>query len=124
MLAGGQIVLLDVRPKTVYDAGHIPGALSLPEASTPEEFGAFAKRHPTNTPLVFYCSSTSCSMSARVARKMMVEYHYTSVKFMTGGYLEYQREEMAAAPPASAPTPSPTNPPVVPPTSSQPAPKP
>lgn len=113
LLAVSNIVLVDVRPKGAYDAGHIPGAISLPEASTPDEFDAFVKQYPTNTPLICYCSSTSCSVSFRVAKKMMQQYNYSSVKYMTGGYLEYQKEELA--PPQPAPQASPkTNPPAGP----------
>jgi rhodanese-related sulfurtransferase len=102
LLAATNVVLVDVRPKGIYDAGHIPGALSLPEGSPPAEFDAFVTRYPTNTAkLILYCSSTSCSMSLRVAKRMMSQYNYTSVKYMTGGYQEYQREEMGGAPAAA-----------------------
>ncbi len=94
LVAAGQAVLVDVRARPAYDAGHIPGALSLPESSSPEEFAAFVQQHPTNLTLIVYCSSTSCSQSQRMAARLVQTYGYPSVKFMTGGYLEYQQEEL------------------------------
>ncbi|HEX5219929.1 MAG TPA: rhodanese-like domain-containing protein [Verrucomicrobiae bacterium] len=103
LVASGQAVLVDVRHKAMYDAGHIPGALSLPETSTPEEFTAFLNQHPTNLTLIVYCSSTSCSQSARVAGRLVTQYQRPSVKYMTGGYMEYQQAELANKP--AQPTP-------------------
>jgi rhodanese-related sulfurtransferase len=93
LVAAGQAILVDVRAKGMYDAGHIPGAFSLPEASPPEEFTAFLNQHPTNLTLVVYCSSVSCSQSARVAARLVTQYQRPVVKYMTGGYQEYQQEQ-------------------------------
>ena len=99
LVESGQAVLVDVRPKPVYDAGHIPGAISLPETSSPEEFTTFLNQHPTNATLILYCSSTSCSQSARVAGRLVTQYQRPSVKYMTGGYLEYQQLQAKPANP-------------------------
>ena len=103
LVASGQAVLVDVRHKSMYDAGHIPGAISLPETSTPEEFTAFLNQYPTNLTIIVYCSSTSCSQSARVAGRLVTQYQRPSVKYMTGGYMEYQQAELASKPPTSTP---------------------
>ena len=100
LVDAGQAVLVDVRAKGMYDAGHIPGAISLPETSSPEEFTAFLNQHPTNLTLIVYCSSTSCSQSARVAGRLVTEFQRPSVKYMTGGYMEYQQWQ-ASQPPAT-----------------------
>ena len=97
-MESGQGILVDVRHKAMYDAGHIPGAISLPETSTPEEFTAFLNQQPTNLTLIVYCSSTSCSQSARVAGRLATQYQRPSVKYMTGGYMEYQQAELANKP--------------------------
>lgn len=95
MVEAGQAILVDVRHKSLYDAGHIPGAVSLPESSSPAEFTAFLDRHPTNLALIVYCSSISCSQSARVATRFVTQYQRPSVKYMTGGYQEYQQAQLA-----------------------------
>ena len=91
----GKAILIDARPKAAYDAGHIPGAISLPEHSPVEEFAALQKKYPADAHLVVYCSSTSCSISKRVADKITQEYGFTNVSFMTGGYQEWQQAELA-----------------------------
>jgi rhodanese-related sulfurtransferase len=108
LVAAGNGVLVDVRHKAMYDAGHIPGAFSVPEMSPPEGFKAFLESQATNTTLIVYCSSTSCSQSARVATRLVNEFRWPAVRYMTGGYLEYQQAELnppAAPPPTAAPQP-------------------
>jgi rhodanese-related sulfurtransferase len=95
LVAAGQALLVDVRPAPVYDAGHIPDAISLPETSSTEVINAFLEQVPTNLTLIVYCSSTSCSQSKRVADRLVGMHLWPSVKYMTGGYLEYQQEELA-----------------------------
>jgi rhodanese-related sulfurtransferase len=95
LVAAGQGLLVDVRARPMYDAGHIPDAVSVPETSSSAEIAAFLKLLPTNMTLIVYCSSTSCSQSLRVANRLVAEFHHPSVKYMTGGYMEYQQEELA-----------------------------
>ena len=95
LVTTGKAVLVDARPKPVYEAGHIPSAVSLPEASTIEEFKAFQTEHGTNSHVIVYCSSTSCSISARVANRLVHEFNFREVEFMTGGYQEWQQAELA-----------------------------
>ena len=95
LVAAGSALLVDVRLAAVYDAGHIPEAISLPEASSSLEIKAFLELVSTNMTLIVYCSSTSCSQSMRVANRLVTEFHRPSVKYMTGGYQEYQQEELA-----------------------------
>ena len=86
-------MLVDVRHKSLFDAGHVPGAISLPETSSREEFSAFLSQHPTNLVLVLYCSSISCPQSARVANRLVMEFQRASVKYVPGGYMEYQQDQ-------------------------------
>ena len=105
LVAGGKALLLDVRLAPLYDAGHIPDAISLPEGSTAEMIKAFLEQVPTNLTLIVYCSSTSCSQSKRVADRLVNEHKWASVKYMTGGYQEYQQEELAGGQPPPKPQP-------------------
>lgn len=113
LVKAGQVVLVDARTKPNYEASHIPGAISLPESSGPEELAAFQKKYDSNTPLIVYCASESCSLSKRLADKLIQYYGYRSVRYMTGGYQEWLRSERIAV--ASVSTPSPVAPQVVPP---------
>lgn len=87
----GKVLLVDARAKPLYEAGHIPGALCLPEDSTHETLTAFAQQYGTNTPVVVYCSNPGCSLSFKLAYKLARDYAFANVQFVTGGYLEWQR---------------------------------
>lgn len=81
---GAAFTLIDSRPKErKYDKGHIPGAISLPDA----EFEKHLDRLPSdkNSPLYFYCEGYSCKLSSDSAEKA-VKLGYTQVKVVPEGY--------------------------------------
>ena len=66
------LMLYDSRPKTRYDQGHLPGAISLPLPKL-EEKQAAALPKDKNTPLVFYCGGITCPLSpasGAIAKKL------------------------------------------------------
>jgi rhodanese-related sulfurtransferase/DNA-binding CsgD family transcriptional regulator len=58
-LAGGDVVLVDVRPPEEYRAGHIPGARSIPV----EELEQRLSELPRNREIVAYCRGPFCLFS-------------------------------------------------------------
>lgn len=112
-LAAGQVLLLDARAKPHFEAGHIPGAILLSVFSSTDEFVAFQRTYPSNTPLAVYCGSASCPLSLHLAERLVSEFGYQHVEHMTTGYLEWQDSEKgkpevtvspAAPPPIAADT--------------------
>lgn len=79
------ITLVDSRPKErKYDLGHIPGALSLPDA----QFDTLApKVLPADkaAALYFYCEGVTCVLSNNSALKA-IKLGYTNVKVVPEGY--------------------------------------
>jgi rhodanese-related sulfurtransferase/DNA-binding transcriptional ArsR family regulator len=55
-LANDQVVLIDVRPSLEYDAGHLPGAISVPPEELPGRMGEL----PRDRPIVAYCRGAYC----------------------------------------------------------------
>lgn len=55
----GEVIVLDVRPTEEYQAGHIPGALSIPVA----DLKARLKELPKNREIVAYCRGPYCVMA-------------------------------------------------------------
>jgi rhodanese-related sulfurtransferase len=55
----GAVTILDVRPREEYEAGHIPGALSIPVA----ELGKRLRELPKNREVVAYCRGPYCVYS-------------------------------------------------------------
>jgi rhodanese-related sulfurtransferase len=60
-------VLLDVRGRTAFAKGHVPGATSLPHADiTPERMMAW----PHDTVFVVYCAGPHCNGADRAALRL------------------------------------------------------
>ncbi|WP_054812527.1 ArsR/SmtB family transcription factor [Nocardia arizonensis] len=55
----GQITLIDVRPHEEYEAGHIPGAISIPLA----ELATRLTELPADRDIVAYCRGAYCVMA-------------------------------------------------------------
>jgi rhodanese-related sulfurtransferase len=96
LLARGEVVLVDSRSRAAFEAVHIPGAVWLPEPPGEKEWTEFTTRHSRDQHLVVYCSSSSCSVSYRLAHRLAREGGYTFAQYMTGGLHEWQREETLA----------------------------
>jgi rhodanese-related sulfurtransferase len=89
LLDAGKIILVDSRPKSAFDLGHIPGAVSLSSTAPLTEFHAFAAKHPKDTALVVYCNSTTCRSSQQLAHQLISLGKFTNVSEMPGGFAEY-----------------------------------
>ncbi len=83
------MLIVDSRPKArMYDKGHIPGAISLPDSS----FDKLANLLPADkaTPLYFYCGGLVCSLSSKSAEKA-VKLGYANVKVVPEGYPAWEK---------------------------------
>lgn len=55
----GSVVVLDVRPETEYESGHIPGAISIPLDRLAQRLAEL----PTDAEIVAYCRGPYCVMA-------------------------------------------------------------
>ena len=65
-LRSEEAILLDVRPGHEYEAGHLPGALSIPL----EELEARLAELPNDRMIVAYCHGPYCAFSADAAKRL------------------------------------------------------
>jgi rhodanese-related sulfurtransferase len=65
-MRSGNVVLIDVRPQVEYDAGHIPGARSIP---IDELEGRLAELPPDNE-VVAYCRGPLCAFAHDAVRRL------------------------------------------------------
>lgn len=93
LLASGEIVLVDGRDSVAFDAGHIPGAVSLPLRSLSEKAAEFSAKYPKAKAVVTYCGSVGCPIAHVLAEQFRNEYGYTNVREMPGGYVEWRTAE-------------------------------
>ncbi len=63
-LRAGSVVLVDVRPAEEYQAGHIPGALSVPLGELPRRL----RELPARKEIVAYCRGPYCLMAFDAVR--------------------------------------------------------
>jgi rhodanese-related sulfurtransferase len=68
-LNSGAIILLDVRPKDEYEAGHIAGAISVPM----NELDDYLQSLPRNVEVAAYCRGPYCVYSAQAVEKLLSE---------------------------------------------------
>ncbi|MBB3197206.1 rhodanese-like domain-containing protein [Roseateles terrae] len=83
-------VLMDARSHALYDAGHIPGAISMPHGKITE--GRMSV-YPRATMFVVYCAGPHCNGGHRAAVRLARLGR--PVKLMTGGITGWQDEGFA-----------------------------
>lgn len=66
LLRKGEVTLLDVRPPEEFSAGHVSGAINVPE----KELDAYLSQLPREQEIVAYCRGTYCLSSFRAVAKL------------------------------------------------------
>lgn len=90
-IARGNVVVLDVRPATEYEAGHIAGAQSAPLDVLP----AVLTRLPENVEVVAYCRGPYCVYADDAVR--LLRAHGFHASRLDVGYPEWSRAGRAVA---------------------------
>ena len=86
---GANFVLVDVLSKEKYSAGHVPGALNIPETPDYEKTFEAALTVPKETEIIVYCSSSTCQASVRTA-DALEKAGYTNVLHYKDGIAGWQ----------------------------------
>jgi rhodanese-related sulfurtransferase len=90
---GERLLLVDVRSREAWNAGHVPGALHVPAGELP---GRLAELPPPDAgpPIVTYCWGPGCNGSTKAALTL-VRAGYRDVREMIGGFEYWAREGLA-----------------------------
>lgn len=67
MVANGSALVLDARAGVEFDLGHLPGAVSFPNATRSDAFYELAGLLQGDQPLLVYCWSKSCDDALELA---------------------------------------------------------
>lgn len=87
--ADGTTLVLDVRPSREYEAGHLPGAVSIPL----EELAERLAEIPTEAEVVAYCRGRYCVLSYDAVR--LLRAHGRNAALLEEGVLEWRSDGMA-----------------------------
>lgn len=84
-------LVLDARPLTDYDAGHLPGALSLPQAQLDTAYPQIAPLLTPAQPILVYCSGHECDESLHLSLYLR-EQGFTNVVLFVGGFSDWKAD--------------------------------
>jgi rhodanese-related sulfurtransferase len=93
-LAEGSVVLLDVRPRAEYRAGHLPEALSAPV----DELPAVVDALPGGVEVVAYCRGPYCVYADDAVR--LLRARGRAARRLDVGFPEWRRAGLPVAVPA------------------------
>lgn len=82
----GQVSVLDVRPIAEYDAGHIPGAISVPL----EDLERRLSEVPRDQPVVAYCRGPYCVLAVQAVE--LLRRHGFAARRLRDGFPEWREE--------------------------------
>jgi rhodanese-related sulfurtransferase len=85
----GDALFVDARSSTLYERGHIKGAVGLPVHQFLDVIDAFRDRYPLTTWIVTYCSGRECDESHELAQYLLEE-GYERVSVFIDGYLGWE----------------------------------
>ncbi len=87
----GDVIILDVRPHEEYEAGHIPGAISIPL----EELAGKVADLPRDAEIVAYCRGPYCVLAPQ-ALELLRREGFT-VRRLEDGFPEWRRAGLPVA---------------------------
>ena len=92
ILAAGTHLVFDARGAEDYHAGHLPGAMSLPETEFDGHFAEIMPMLLPEGPILVYCSGPACDAALVVARRLRAA-GYPLVTYYADGYEDWTAGE-------------------------------
>ncbi len=83
------ILWVDARPAEAFNRGHVPGAVSLNEASWEQQLPEFLAAWKPGTRTVVYCDTQSCDASQSLAQRIDRELHLPDIYVLKGGWASW-----------------------------------
>jgi rhodanese-related sulfurtransferase/DNA-binding HxlR family transcriptional regulator len=91
LVADGAVIVIDVRPRAEYAAGHVPGARSVP----PDEVRRHLGTLPKDAEVVAYCRGPYCVYADEAVREL--NRHGYRARRLEDGFPEWRRAGLPVA---------------------------
>jgi rhodanese-related sulfurtransferase len=88
MVKSGEAMVIDVRPSSEYEAGHIEGAVNIPLESLTERLSKLPKEQE----IVAYCRGPYCMMSFDAVEQL--RQHGYRARRLEDGYPEWKTDQL------------------------------
>lgn len=85
----GRCVVVDARPRSSFQLGHIPGAVNVPIDSGPTARGEILAQVEKATPVVVYCQSKYCPYDESIAAALIAD-GFENVSLYPDGWVGWQ----------------------------------
>ncbi len=87
----GDVIVLDVRPGEEYEAGHIPGAISVPLDELERRLSSL----PRDAEIVAYCRGPYCVLAPQALE--LLHRHGFQARRLEGGFPEWRQDGLPVA---------------------------
>ncbi len=94
ILASGTHLVFDARGADEFFAGHLPGAMWLPDSGFDDHFADIMPMLLPEGPILVYCSGPACDAALQVARRLR-DAGYPLVSFYADGYEDWVAGEVS-----------------------------
>jgi rhodanese-related sulfurtransferase len=89
IVAARSAIVVDARPATLFQKGHVPGAINLSAIRPDDRATNDILKYPSNTPVIVYCESDNCTDSEEVATLLRTK-GMQRVRVFPGGWQTWQ----------------------------------
>ena len=96
MFEEGAALFVDARSEADYRAGHIKGAVNIPDLDFENHIGSFLQKTAADTVLITYCEGDACTLSISLAEKLSLS-GFESVFHLKNGWGQWKERGLPIA---------------------------
>ena len=91
--AGQSAIFADARSAADYEAGHIQGALSLPDQNIDAWIETFIAQTNPETLIIAYCEGSQCILSKSLVDKL-IELGFVNARYLVDGWGRWKEHQL------------------------------
>lgn len=83
------VVIVDARFSFDYEAGSLPGAISIPVDASNAQIESALRDVDRSAEVVVFCQSSGCPFAERIAKRLKNDFGMNNLALFSGGWLEW-----------------------------------